>query len=212
VWAVLVFLYGSGDSDGVVEFDLRVSPNSRLFESGAGDDSGGVTAAEDGRTRRLFDLCHRSLDGHALADLEVGDGRYCRSVVDRDRPVVVETRLQEGHITVVADLVQTDEESVADAVFAREVRFVDESGDLVGDVDENAVRNDTVDDGVVVVADGDVLGRTVGSEIVDDRTRVVGISAGIPGELCCHTIMSAAPEVKPCRIRPRRTTSSIRNA
>jgi hypothetical protein len=56
---------------------------------------------------------------------------------------------------------------------------VDESGDVVRDVDEDAVLDDAVDDRVVAAADLRVGDGTVGSEIVDDRAGIP--RAGISG-------------------------------
>lgn len=46
---------------------------------------------------------------------------------------------------------------------------MDEFGDGVGDVDEDVVFYDVVDDGVVVCVGFDVVGGIVWCEIIDDR-------------------------------------------
>ena len=74
----------------------------------------------------------------------------------------------EREVAVLADFGEFDEEVVTDVVVAGEFRVVDQTGDVVGEVDEDAVLHDTVDGGVVVAPLLHVLGRAAGGEPEDD--------------------------------------------
>ncbi len=61
---------------------------------------------------------------------------------------------------------------------------MDETGNGVGEIDEDAVVDDTVDLGEIGAAVLDIVGGTIGSEIVDDGIPVV--CAGFPGGVTRH--------------------------
>jgi hypothetical protein len=146
--STLVGLGSAGHTDSVVEIDFGISPDASSLESRSGNDTGAVANREDRRSGGLFDLYDVTFEGDCLAD----PARECLDVdivagsdggsIDA---VGINIDVFEADVTVLADLDQFDDQFVADAVFAVEVRFVDESGDVLGEIDEDAVLDDPVD-------------------------------------------------------------------
>jgi hypothetical protein len=161
-----VGLDGRRHADRVVEVDLGIRSDASLLESRAGDDPRSVTDRTDRRARRLFDLDDVALDVDRLADAvtEIGNADVLSGenldALDRVR---FDHRLGESEVAVLSYLDEFDDEFVADVVLASEVRFVDETGDVFREVDEDAVLDDPVDGRYVVGSLLDVLEGTLGS-------------------------------------------------
>ena len=104
-------------------------------------------------------------------------------MLDRDGTVVFDVGNGEREVAVLADFLESDDQSIADVVLLVQFGFVNQSGELVRDVDEDAVVNNTVDDGVISRTNLRVLERTVGCQVVDDRA---GTLAGVAGGRVSH--------------------------
>lgn len=90
----------------------------------------------------------------------------------------------ERHVAVVADRLEFDGEVVADSKGAFENGFVDEAGDGFGEVDEDAIIDNTVNCGEIGLVAVNIICGTISIEIVDDGIPVV--RAGLPGGRSCH--------------------------
>ncbi|ERH00340.1 MAG: hypothetical protein J07HN6_01959 [Halonotius sp. J07HN6] len=170
---VAVGLDLAGDANDVVDLHVGIRADAGLLEGCAADDPGAVGEMEDRRPAGLFDLDDTALDGRRRPGFEVGDGREVGFVVADLGAVLLEIGDIEGDVAVFFGLVKCDDEAVADVVRAVEVGLVNQPRNGIGDIDEDAVVDDAVDDGVVVIAGLGIGTRAVGREIVDDGTRIV---------------------------------------
>ncbi len=165
---VLARLDGPRDVDHLAHLDLGVRADARLLEGGTGDDPGAVRDREYRRAAGLLGLDDLALDGDLVAGGEPANAGDRRLVGDRDRAVVVEVDVVEGHVAVLLHLGQLDDQFVADRVLAVERGLVDQPRDRLGDVDEDPVVDHAVHLGEVVRARLHVGQRAVRCEVVDD--------------------------------------------
>jgi len=164
----LARLHVTGHADGIAGLDLGVCTDAGLLERRRRDDAGAVAELEQRRPAGLFDPDDLALDVDRLPD-RVGEGGDVDvlAVANLGGDGVGRVGFVKGEIAVLADLRELDGQLVADGVVAVEDGVVDESGDVLGDIDEDAVLDDAVDGRVIQRPLLDVGERTAVGERVD---------------------------------------------
>ena len=149
--------------DEIADLDIGVRTHACGLERRRRDDAVAVADLEDRWTAGLFDLDDLAFEMRWFARFECSRGGDLVAVGNGFDPrrVGIDIRWREGDVAVVADLIERDDELIADCVVSIEGRFVNETGDFLGEIDEDAVFDDAV------------YGREIGSVGIEigDRTR-----------------------------------------